>query len=162
MVTYFKHFLSKHNRKLMMASGLLILLFAVLIPISNAQAGDCSVNLYQTFFKQSKANSVINCGISSLGQAQGSNAYNANSGGVKTMFNYYGINPNDSAGVVDGYVHRNGNVEVNGKIVATGAWSMGRQYIAGSTKKTINGTTFYVRTPKAHSDPINWLLMSRL
>jgi uncharacterized repeat protein (TIGR01451 family) len=133
MVTYFKHFLS--NRKLMMASGLLILLFAVLIPISNAQAGDCSDN------------SVINCGISSLGQAQG--AYNANSGGVKTMFNYYGINPNDSAGVVDGYVHRNGNVEVNGKIVATGAWSMGRQYIAGSTKKTINGTTFYVRTTQS-------------
>ena len=129
MLTYIKHFLC--NKKLLLASGFLMLFMAVLVPISNAQAGDCSPN------------SVIKCGITSIGQSQ--SAYNGN-GSTKTMFNYYGINPNDSAGVVNGYVHRNGNVEVNGKIVATGAWSMGRQYIAGSTKKTVNGTTFYVRT----------------
>ncbi|MBP6880727.1 DUF11 domain-containing protein, partial [Candidatus Saccharibacteria bacterium] len=130
MLTYIKHFLG--NKQVLIASGLLMLFLAVLVPISNAEAGDCSDN------------SVIKCGITSLGQAQG--AYNTNSGGVKTMFDYYGINPNDSAGVVNGFVHKNGNVEVNGKIVATGAWSMGRQSIGNSTQKTINGTTFFVRT----------------
>jgi uncharacterized repeat protein (TIGR01451 family) len=130
MLTYIKHFLG--NKQVLMASGLLMLFLAILVPISNAKAGDCSEN------------SVITCGISSLGEAQG--AYNNNSGGVKTMFNYYGINPNDSAGVVNGMVYKDGTVVVDNKVVATGAWSMGRQSIGNSTQKTIDGTTFFVRT----------------
>jgi uncharacterized repeat protein (TIGR01451 family) len=48
---------------------------------------------------------------------------------------------------VAGYVTKTGNVYANGELVATGAITAGRSYIAGSTKVTYNGTTFYKRAP---------------
>lgn len=68
---------------------------------------------------------------------------------VRNIFSHYGMNSDtvNNATYKEGYVTRDGNVVVNGETVATGAMTAGRQYIAGSTKRTVGGTTFYERTP---------------
>jgi hypothetical protein len=87
------------------------------------------------------ANSIIWCGASSkadwLSKVSSGDGHNT---GANIQNIYYdqgrGItaaNFNASTTVV-GTVFKNGNVEVNGKVVATGAKSVGRDFIAGSVK----------------------------
>ncbi len=106
--------------------------------VANSANGDCS------------SNSVIKCGVSSVSDMR--DAYNSDrTKGTKTIFSYLGISSStvNSARVVNGSVTRDGNVLVGNKVVATDALTAGRQYMPGSTKHVVSGTTFYTRTPAA-------------
>jgi uncharacterized repeat protein (TIGR01451 family) len=60
-------------------------------------------------------------------------------GDIPGIFSHYGISNPDVDTLVDGTVGRNGNVTVNGQVVATNAVSTGRHFIPGSTHvKSIN------------------------
>lgn len=98
--------------------------------------GDCS------------ANAVIKCGTYSIDTLR-SKFNNDSTKGTKNIFSYFGITSDtiNNKKVRNGYVTRGGDVVVDGKVVASDAITAGRQYIAGSTKATYNGTSFYVRKP---------------
>src|SRR6185437_10332024 len=101
------------------------------------------------------SNAVMYCGAGSVNTVQ-SKYHNGVSGhntasSIQHIYNYFGISSGDinsmDSYTVAGNVYKDGNVKVNGKIVATHAWTAGRQNIAGSTKITYAGTTFYKRQP---------------
>ncbi|MBC7764830.1 DUF11 domain-containing protein, partial [Microbacteriaceae bacterium] len=101
-----------------------------------AKASDCG------------SNAVITCGFSTITQLRAK--YNSDSPkGTQTIYTYFGISSNtiNKATYKTGYVTKAGNVVVDGKTVATNAITAGREYIPGSTKHVISGTTFYTRTP---------------
>lgn len=103
-----------------------------------AQAADCS------------ANAVITCGVTSVDQLR--NKYNTDTPkGTQTIFNHFGITSDivNTATNKVGYVTKSGDVVVDGKVVASGAVSAGRQNMPGSTAHTINGTTFYTRSTQS-------------
>ncbi|HVW23188.1 MAG TPA: PKD domain-containing protein [Candidatus Saccharimonadales bacterium] len=100
------------------------------------------------------SNAVIRCGVNSINDVQ-----NAYSGSVKQIYNCMGISTSDinnmskgldsnGTGVVEGTVNTQGQVIVNGDVVATGALTGGRQNMPGSTNRTADcGTSFYQRPP---------------
>ncbi len=94
------------------------------------------------------ANAVIKCGTYSIDTLR-SKYNNDSTKGTKNIFQYFGITSDtvNNKKVRNGYVTRGGDVVVDGKVVASDAVTTGRQYMAGSTKTTYNGTTFYVRKP---------------
>lgn len=72
---------------------------------------------------------------------------------IQEIYAQFGINSSaiNSIGTtaVAGSVTKSGDVYVGNTLVATNAWTAGRQNIAGSTKVTLkNGFTFYERQPK--------------
>lgn len=78
--------------------------------------------------------------------------YDQNASGIQSIFRHYGISRSDLAGqtsdIKHGIVYQDGRVVVDGKTVATGAFSVSRKpfYNAqGQGPKTvaINGTTYY-------------------
>ena len=89
------------------------------------------------------ANAVLNCGALTTSEVQ--QKYSQT--GAATIYNYYGIDPTDVANLsttaVAGVTNKDGTVTVNGKTVATGASSTGRQKINGSHAVTSGGLTFY-------------------
>jgi hypothetical protein len=93
------------------------------------------------------SNNVVHCGVSSP-SAMGSGFQEA---GVADIFSWAGISQTDvnnmASQAVRGTVTKSGDVLVSGKLVATGAMTAGRQNIAGSTRMSIGGTTFFVRPP---------------
>lgn len=93
-------------------------------------------------------NSIIRCGALTASELQ--QKYNANEDDVKAIFSHYGISSsmvaNASTAKV-GTVTKTGDVIVDGKVVATSAQTVGRQNVSGSTAVTINGKTYYQRTP---------------
>jgi hypothetical protein len=125
----------------------LILSFSALSTISTLSASALTVNGGQ----DCSANSVISCGATTT--AQLISEYNNTTAypGVHAIYNYFGITSNDVAALnstaVAGSVNKNGDVVVGGKVVATNAMTAGRENIAGSTKVTYQGETFYKRTP---------------
>lgn len=112
----------------------------------DAYAGDCGNN------------SVIKCGVSN---ATDINKRYDGDKSIRNIFSWYGISSTEINNLkntdVKGYVYKDGTVKVNGKTVATGALTGGRQYISGSTKHTVNGTVFYSRTPSVsfRSSPLS-------
>ena len=68
-------------------------------------------------------------------------------------WHYFGINENEFQAAANkselgvGYVTKNGNVYFNGKRVAYGARTAGRQSIGSSKKVNFEGATFYTRSP---------------
>jgi hypothetical protein len=68
---------------------------------------------------------------------------------IKTIYSHFGLtstNYNDFIKeAVQGEFKRNGDIVVDGKVVATDAWSMGRTTLGGSqrTPISINGVTYY-------------------
>jgi uncharacterized repeat protein (TIGR01451 family) len=124
--------------RLMVASAALMVggLVALSLFDGTARAADCS------------ANAVITCGFTSISQLR--SKYNTDTPkGTQTIFNYFKMNSSviNGANYKTGYVTKSGNVVVDGKVVATDALTAGRQYMPGSTKHVISGTTFYTRTP---------------
>lgn len=100
------------------------------------------------------SNAVIYCGALSVNQLV--NRYDNGSGSssaasIHHIYSYFGISSSDvhsmSKTATAGKVTKDGDVLVNGKVVATDAKTAGRQFISGSNKVTYNGTTFYVRKP---------------
>lgn len=89
-------------------------------------------------------NAVVRCGIYSTADLKA-----RYTGDVKAAYNYFGITDGmingTTATIKSGTVNRNGDVILDGKVVATGAITAGRQNISGSTKFTAGGSTFYQR-----------------
>ncbi len=103
--------------------------------VSAAQVRDCD------------SNAIIYCGA--LSQQELLNKYNQNSpGDLPAIFSHYGISKADLAGgtIKQGVIYKNGEIKVDGKVVATGAHSVGRHNMPGSRAITINGKTYYERT----------------
>lgn len=92
-------------------------------------------------------NAIIRCGT--LTPAEMQTKYNQNeSGDIHAIFAHYGISSAEVSNTQNlkmGTVHKDGRVVVDGKTVATGARSVGRQNITGSSPVTINGKTYYER-----------------
>ena len=93
-------------------------------------------------------NAIIRCGVHSVGQLmddyQGS-AY------VRAVYSAFGISNADIANLRQtaevGTVTKQGEVLVNGQVVARQAMTGGRQNIAGSTAVNVNGAKFFKRPP---------------
>lgn len=102
-------------------------------PAQAASEQDCS------------SNSIIKCGVSS--PEDFIKKYKANTtGDLDDIYQLSGTELTQIKTAVHGTVYKDGRVVVNGKVVATGAKSMGRQYLAGSTAwKAPNGKTYYIR-----------------
>jgi hypothetical protein len=91
--------------------------------------------------------SIINCGVTStadLKDKYGGGSY------IRNVFRYFGISAAniDTIGktAVQGTVFRNGDVKVNGKVVATKATTAARLRVTSRDKKvTVNDATFYTR-----------------
>src|SRR6185437_13986826 len=135
----------KSFTKRIILTGLIVAAAIVSVAFqSNAQAAQNCDN-----------NAVMYCGASNISTLQnkyhnGVSGHNtANS--IQHIYSYFGISGGDinSMGqyAVAGEVYRDGTVKVDGKVVATDAWTAGRENISGSTKVTYAGTTFYKRRP---------------
>lgn len=110
------------------------------------------------------ANSIINCGA--LTQAELLSKFDANTtGDLPAVFAHYGISRSDMTGATSevklGTVYRDGRVEVDGKIVANNARSVGRQSNGQSQAVTINNRTYYERATSTifRSDIAAFVLM---
>jgi hypothetical protein len=87
-------------------------------------------------------NSIIYCGAVDVNEL--TQKYNENkTGDLAAIYSAYGINAASFGSAKMGEVRKDGTVVVNGEVVATNAYSIGRQNIAGSTPKTIGGKTYY-------------------
>ena len=89
-------------------------------------------------------NAVIRCGV--YDQNVMVSQYNANTNGVKDIYNHFQID-GDFSGLVNGVVTRDNRVLVNGEEVATDALTTGRQSIGNSEAISLGGRTFYKRQP---------------
>ena len=102
---------------------------------SQASAAGCS------------SNSVVRCGVWSVSEMR--SKYNSDyTKGTKTIYGHLGVTSDmvNKYRVVEGTGHRDGTIKVGNRTVATNAYTAGRNYIAGSTKHTVSGTTFYTRS----------------
>jgi len=94
-------------------------------------------------------NAVISCGALTTKELQ----QRYPNKGVAQIYNYFGITADDindidkNKNVTAGRVYKDGTVVVDGKVVATNAMTAGRENIAGSTRRSSGGTTFYTRPP---------------
>lgn len=88
------------------------------------------------------ANSIINCGAYSAGEMQQKYQQNAK-GDLPAIYAHYGIDMNQVGAAKQGLVYKDGRVEVDGRTVATGAHSIGRSQISGSSPINIGGKTYY-------------------
>ena len=87
-------------------------------------------------------NSIIYCGAVDTNEL--TQKFNENkTGDLPTIYAAYGITSSDLASAKMGEARKDGTVVVNGEVVATNAYSIGRQQIAGSTPKSIGGKTYY-------------------
>lgn len=92
-------------------------------------------------------NSVITCGVGSISDLRAK--YNSDSTkGTQAIYKGMGITSTmvNGAAVSEGTLYKNGNVTVNGKVVATNAHTAGRHYLTGSTKHVTDGVTWYERS----------------
>lgn len=99
-------------------------------------------------FRNCNADAIIKCGA--ITEAELLQKYDQNVGDVQSIYAHYGITRADLAGtasdIVHGTVYRDGRVVVNGKTVATGAYSVSRvRFTSAGTPRNvvINGTTYY-------------------
>jgi hypothetical protein len=93
------------------------------------------------------ANAVIRCGIGDSSRMSAS----YQTSGVADVYSCFGISQQDinsfDGEAVAGSVTSTGKVIVNGKTVATGAMTAGRQDMPGSTAISCGGHTFFKRPP---------------
>ncbi len=105
-------------------------------------------------------NAVVYCGAKSSTNAKPAtvlaNKYFNGDGhnstaSIHNIYSWFKITSSDitymKGNAVSGSVTSGGNVYVNGTLVASNVLTAGRQYIKGSTKRVVNGTTFYTRAP---------------
>ncbi len=88
------------------------------------------------------SNAIVKCGVYNINVM--ADWYGRNLQKTRDIFNHYGINDQWSD-LQNGYVTRDGDVFVGSQKVATGAISVGRENIQGSTAINIAGTTIYQR-----------------
>lgn len=98
-------------------------------------------------------NSIIRCGAMSADELK--TKYAANASDLQAIYTHYGIDANDianSSSAKTGYVNPDGTVTVAGKVVATGAYSVGRTVQSGGTAiKITDATTVYEGQGRVHS-----------
>lgn len=96
------------------------------------------------------SNAVVPCGSLSTTELKQDYA-NKSYKGVAALYSHFGISADDIKNIDDtavaGRVYKNGEVRVGDTVVATDAITSGRNYINGSTKLSLGGTTFYKRPP---------------
>jgi LPXTG-motif cell wall-anchored protein len=95
-------------------------------------------------------NSIINCGATTPDELK--KFYKANkTGDLPAVYSHYGITSTMINGVTSanmGEVHKDGTITLGGKVVATGASSIGRKDVyKPSQKLVINGKTYYQHVP---------------
>ena len=101
----------------------------------NAQARDCDNN------------AIIKCGAYSASEF--TQKYNQNAtGDLPALYAHYNINPANIGNAKNGLAMKNGDIVVDGRVVASNARSSGRIYAGyndgpGSSSFTAGGTTFY-------------------
>lgn len=123
-------------------SAIALSAFALFALQSDAQAstdfGKCA--------RDNDNNAVIKNGACDTTELQKRYNATANSG-VAAIYKAFGIPVGSLANAKKGEVRKNGDVVVDGKVVATGAKTAGRYYMSGSVKKVYGGHTFYERSP---------------
>lgn len=129
--------------KKLAALSLAAFLFSVfLMPMGDvtAAARDCD------------SNALIYCGTLNMDELVGKLAngtgktYQSHSE-LKQLFDYYGITGEDFPSLKDGYITSDNRVVVDGQTVATGIYTMGRSYMAGSAKQNQFPYPIYLRHP---------------
>lgn len=101
-------------------------------PLASAESRECGDN------------AIIRCGAMSASELK--SEYAKNDRGLKKIYDYYGISAGDiaaSGAAKIGQVHTNGEVTVNGKVVATNAQTVGRSGALGGKKINANGVIVY-------------------
>jgi uncharacterized repeat protein (TIGR01451 family) len=87
------------------------------------------------------SNAIMRCGAETRTELSGNVK-----GDIATIYNHYGINKADFGSLVEGTVYKDGRITANGKVVATGAVSTGRQIIGSNSRKVnAGGVTIYER-----------------
>ncbi|MEO7904219.1 MAG: hypothetical protein ABIR91_00325 [Candidatus Saccharimonadales bacterium] len=92
-----------------------------------------------------------NCGESAVVKCGTNNQSQLNAGlstDVKAVYAKYNIDT-DLSKAKTGLLKSNGDVVVSGKVIATGAQSVGRNAKAGTTTVTINGKKYHIHSAKA-------------
>lgn len=108
---------------------------AIASPTEAASFGNCK--------RDNDNNAIIKNGACSTDEL--SKKYKENkTKDLPAIFKHYNV-PTNFSSAKKGEVRKNGDVVVDGKVVATGAKSVGRQNIGNSSKVTIGGKTFYER-----------------
>jgi LPXTG-motif cell wall-anchored protein len=128
-------------------SKIALFLAIVFIASSFAVSSHALAAVEFTTSRECNSNAVLYCGALNTSDVEKkySNA------GVAEIYDYFGISKADVLALkttaVAGRVYKNGEVTVNGKVVATNAVTAGRNDKTGSTKVTHKGVTFYKRAP---------------
>lgn len=139
-----------------LATGLAVGLAVSASALTAGTANAAAVTFNST--RDCDANAVMYCGAMSTDELQQKYGETAN---IAVIYNHFGISAADVAAMDDravaGAVTKSGTVTVGGKVVAKDALTVGRQDIAGSTKVTKDGVTFYTRSPQVsfRSDSID-------
>lgn len=84
-------------------------------------------------------NAIVRCGAMTASELK--SKYAANERGLKSIYSHYNISASDiaaSSSAKTGYVNTNGDVTVDGKVVATNAYTVGRSASLGGKKVKIN------------------------
>lgn len=93
-----------------------------------------------------KANNIINCGVTSVSDFV--NKYKLNEkGDLDNIYTHYGLAPNEidrfAKTAKMGEARKNGDIVLDGKVVATNATSLGREKKSYSSNLVIDGKTYY-------------------
>lgn len=95
-------------------------------------------------------NAIIKCGSETASEL--ASDYKANKSELSKIYNHYGISESEvlNAGskAKMGRVYKDGTVKVDGQVVATNAYSIGRENFGSSKKISIGGKTYYERSTK--------------
>ena len=125
----------KATKHLLLGSLLVIASFAGLVATSSSVSAES---------RECGDNAIIRCGAMSASELK--SEYAKNDRGLKKIYSYYNIDAADiaaSSSAKTGEVHTNGDVTVDGKVVATGAETVGRSSALGGKKVDANGVTVY-------------------
>ena len=90
-------------------------------------------------------NDIVPGGVSSITDLRAK--YAANKDNVQSAYSRMGITSDmvNKASYKTGTIYKGGDIRVGGEVVATDALTLGRNYIAGSTKVTPDNHVFYMR-----------------
>lgn len=122
-------------------------LLMVFVALGLATFGLVQLNAHATDdARDCSTNSIIQCGA--MTTAEFTQKYNQNpNGDLQQIYAHYGINPAAIASAKEGVAQSDGQIIVDGRVVATGARSMGRHSLRPGAENTvvINGKTYYER-----------------
>lgn len=93
-------------------------------------------------------NAIIKCGSETASEL--AEDYKANKSELSKIYSSYGISESEvlNAGKANGRVYKDGTVKVGNDVVATNAYSIGRENFGSSEKISIGGKTYYERSTK--------------